>query len=58
MVTLELIPENEDQKLPKKPQIQSCIAKFFKNNKKMSLKRLNVEKIQAINFSEILPFPK
>ena len=34
MVTLELIPENEDQKLPKKPQIQSCITQFFKNNKK------------------------
>ena len=26
MVTLELIPKNEDQKLPKKPQIQSCIT--------------------------------
>ena len=24
MVTLELISENEDQKLPKKPQIHSC----------------------------------
>ena len=34
MVTLELIPKNEDQKLPKKPQIQSCITQFFKNNKK------------------------
>ena len=30
MVTLELIPENEDQKLPKKPQIQSCIPIFQK----------------------------
>ena len=34
MVTLELIPKNEDQKLPNKPQIQSCITQFFKNNKK------------------------
>ena len=30
MVTLELIPENEDQRLPKKPQVQSCITQFFK----------------------------
>ena len=30
-VTLELIPENEDQRLPKKPQVQSCITQFFKN---------------------------
>ena len=33
MVTLELIPENEDQRLPKKPQVQSCITQFFKNKK-------------------------
>ena len=26
IVTLELVPENEDQKLPKKPQIESCIT--------------------------------
>ena len=26
--------ENEDQKLPKKPEIQSCITQLFKNNKK------------------------
>ena len=63
IVTLELInevevTENEDHKPPKKPQIQSCITQFFKINKKMSLKRLNVEKIQAIYFSEILFFPK
>ena len=30
MVTFELIPENEDQRLPKKPQVQSCITQFFK----------------------------
>ena len=34
MVTLEFIPESEEQKLPEKPQIQSCITQFFKNNKK------------------------
>ena len=33
MVTLEFIPEIEEPKLPKKPQIQSCITQFFKNNK-------------------------
>ena len=33
MVTLEFIPEIEEQKLPEKPQIQSCITQFFKNNK-------------------------
>jgi len=33
MVTLELIPENKGQKLPKKPLIQSCITNFFSNNK-------------------------
>ena len=33
MVTLELIPENEDQRLPEKPQVQSCITQFFKNKK-------------------------
>ena len=41
MVTLEFIPESEEQKspemeerkLPEKPQIQSCITQFFKNNK-------------------------
>ena len=33
------MPENEDTKLPKKPQIQSCITQFFKNTKKMSLKK-------------------
>ena len=27
-------PEIEERKLPEKPQIQSCITKFFKNNKK------------------------
>ena len=36
--------KNEDRKLPKKPQIQSCITEFYKNDKKMNLKRLNVEK--------------
>ena len=30
MVTLELISETEDQKLPRKPQIQSGITQFFK----------------------------
>ena len=34
MVTLKLIPENEDHQLSKKPQFQSCITQFFKNNKK------------------------
>ena len=29
MVTLELIPENEDQLLPKKPQVQSCITQLL-----------------------------
>ena len=33
MVTLEFIPEIGEQKLPEKPQIQSCITQFFKNNK-------------------------
>ena len=27
-------PEIEERKLPEKPQIQSCITQFFKNNKK------------------------
>ena len=36
--------KNEDRKLPKKPEIQSCITEFYKNDKKMNLKRLNVEK--------------
>ena len=33
MVTLEFIPEIEEQKLPEKPQVQSCITQFFKKNK-------------------------
>ena len=33
MITLDFIPEIEEQKLPEKPQIQSCITKFFKNYK-------------------------
>ena len=41
MVTLEFIPESEEQKspeieerkFPEKPQIQSCVTQFFKNNK-------------------------
>ena len=33
------MPEYEDQKLPKKPQSQSCKTQFFKNIKKMSLKK-------------------
>ena len=37
MVTLELIAENEDKKLPRKPQIKSCkFTRFFKNNKNES----------------------
>ena len=39
------------RKLPQtKPQTQSYITQFFKNNKKMSLTRLNVEKNTAYLF--------
>ena len=30
MVTLEFIPKFGGQKLPEKPQVQSCITQFFK----------------------------
>ena len=33
MVTIDCIPEIQELKLPEKPQIQSCIAQFFKSNK-------------------------
>ena len=56
IVTLELIPKNEDQKLPKKPQIQSCITQFFKNNKKWVLSDSILKKILALYFSEIFLF--
>ena len=33
-----LIPEKEDQEMPNKPQIQSCITQFFKNIEKRLLR--------------------
>ena len=50
MVTLELIPKNEDQKLPKKPQIQSCITQFFKSNKKWVLSDSMLKKYKRFIF--------
>ena len=44
---------SEDQKLPKKPQLQSCITQIFKNNKS-----LNVEKNTGYLFFQNLPLPQ
>ena len=48
MVTLEKIPENEDQELPKKPEIQSEITNFFqKKNIKCLFSGSMFQKIKA-----------
>ena len=46
------------RKLPTKPQLQSCITQFFKNNKKMCLRRLNVEKNTGYLFFRYPPLPQ
>ena len=53
MVTLEKIPENEDQELSKKPEIQSEITNFFqKKNIKCLFSGSMFQNIKAF-FSEI-----
>ena len=59
MVTLEFIPEMKEQKLPERPQIQSFIRQFFKNNIIINdWLTETTERIQTNFSSEILRVPK
>ena len=53
-ITLEFIPEIEEQKLSGKPQVQSCITQFFKNNKWLAQRR---KEFRLIFFLKSFAYP-